>query len=231
MFHKDVLEGLGIDLSEEQLEQFDRYYDALISYNKHTNLTRITERDEVDIKHFYDSLTLAKTLDLSQATSLCDMGSGAGFPSIPLKLIYPHLEITIIDSLGKRIAFLKQLIETLDLRDVNLVYDRIEKHAKQHTEMFDVVTARALGRLPLILEMGIPMLKVNGMFIAYKGQNYESELLDSRRTLHMLGSKITDEIRYDLPNDMGSRVHIVVEKLKHIKGYPRSFAAMKKKSL
>ncbi len=231
MFKNDVLEGLEIELSDQQLKMFDLYYEQLIAYNEHTNLTRITERNEVNIKHFYDSLTLAKTLDLTAVRSLCDMGAGAGFPSIPLKFIYPHLNITIIDSLGKRIVFLKQLIETLDLRDVNLVYDRIEKHAENHQEVFDVVVARALGSLPLILEMGIPMLKTKGKLVAYKGHNYESELLDSKKTLLKLGSKLIEEERYDLPNDMGHRVHLVVEKMKHVHGYPRSFAIMKKKPL
>lgn len=231
MFKLDVLEGLGIELSEAQLKQFEVYYHELITFNEHTNLTRITERHEVDIKHFYDALTLAKTIDLTDVISLCDMGSGAGFPSIPLKIIYPHLQITIIDSLGKRIAFLKDLVEALKLEGVNLVYDRIEKHAEKHKQVFDVVTARALGKLPLILEMGIPMLKTNGLFIAYKGQNYESEVRDSKRALLKLNAKLIDEVRYDLPHDMGHHVHLVVQKLKHIHCYPRSFASMKKKTL
>ena len=231
MFSKDVLEGLGIVLSNHQINQFEVYYQALIVFNEHTNLTRITDREDVDVKHFYDSLTLAKSVDLSQVQTLCDMGSGAGFPSIPLKIIYPHLDITIIDSLGKRIAFLKELIETLKLDHVHLVYDRIESHALTHQETFDVVTARALGKLPMILEMGIPMLKTEGKLVAYKGQNHESELIDSKHALHVLGAKLLDEIPYELPYDMGHRVHLVILKLKHVKGYPRSFAVMKKKPL
>lgn len=231
MFKEEVLKDLGIKLSDEQSHLFDVYYESLVAFNAHTNLTRITERHEVDIKHFYDSLTLAKTIDLSQVESLCDMGSGAGFPSLPLKIIYPHLEVTIIDSLGKRIAFLKELIEVLGLSGVSLVYDRIESHAQNHPLSFDVVTARALGKLPLIIEMGVPMLKEKGLLIAYKGQNYESEVLDSRHALLKLGSKLKDEIQYNLPDEMGHRVHLVIEKQKHVQGYPRSFAVMKKKPL
>ncbi len=231
MFKNDLIKGLNIELSKEQIKQFDTYYHELISYNKHTNLTRITERHEVDIKHFYDSLRLAKTIDLTAVQSLCDMGSGAGFPSIPLKIIYPHLDITIIDALGKRIAFLKQLIEVLDLKSVNLIYDRIEKHAEKYQQVFDVVTARALGKLPMILEMGVPMLKVDGLFIAYKGHNYESELLDSKNAMQKLGLILQDEARYVLPYDAGQRIHLVFRKTKHVKGYPRSFAVIKKKPL
>lgn len=231
MFKKDVLEQLGIELSDEALKQFDLYYEALITYNKHTNLTRITERKDVDIKHFYDSLSLAKTLDLKAIETLCDMGAGAGFPSIPLKIIYPHLKVTIIDSLGKRIAFLKTLIETLALEDVYLVYDRIEKHAKTHQKMYDVVTARALGKLPLILEMGLPMVREGGYFVAYKGQNYVSEMIESRRAMQILKSSVKQEACYELPYQMGSRVHLVIQKDAHVTGYPRSFAAMKKKPL
>ena len=202
-----------------------------MTYNEHTNLTRITNRDDVDIKHFYDSLALAKTLDLSQVKTLYDMGSGAGFPSIPLKLIYPHLEITIIDSLGKRIAFLKQLIETLDLKDIHLVYDRIETHAKSHQQACDVVIARALGRLPMILEMGIPMLKVDGRFVAYKGHHYKEELNESQQAMKRLETTLEHIVSYDLPKDMGHHVHLVFVKKQHVSGYPRQFAVMKKKPL
>ena len=222
---------LGVTLSAEQLKMFDTYYQILVTYNEHTNLTRITERKDVDIKHFYDSLSLAKTIDLTRISTLCDMGSGAGFPSIPLKIIYPELKVTIIDSAGKRIAFLKMLVETLNLNDVQLVYNRIEKHAAAYQESFDLVIARALGKLPMIIEMGVPMLKVGGMLIAYKGQNYESEILNSKRALQKLGSKLIEEIHYTLPLDMGNRAHLIIEKKKHVSGYPRNFTIMKKKPL
>ena len=231
MLKQIIWDGLNIEISKEQEKMFEQYYESLIAYNTHTNLTRITDKNDVDIKHFYDSLTLAKTIDLTKELTVCDMGAGAGFPSIPLKIIYPNLHITIIDSSGKRIAFLKSLIESLALKDVQLVYNRIEKHAQEHQEIFDVVVARALGKLPMIIEMGIPMLKVEGLLVAYKGQNYESEILDSKRTIQKLGSKLIDEIRYTLPLDMGKRAHLVIAKKKHVNGYPRNFAVMKKRSL
>jgi 16S rRNA (guanine527-N7)-methyltransferase len=169
---------------------------------------------------------------MHKINTLCDMGAGAGFPSIPLKIIYPHLKLTIIDSLGKRITFLKLLVEKLNLDHVFLVYDRIENYAKTHHDKFDLVTARALGKLPLILELGLPMTKMNSFFVAYKSKNYEEELSDSVNALNLLGGEVTKIIQFEIPNAFGDRVHILIKK--HKKSplmYPRSFSAIKKKSL
>jgi 16S rRNA (guanine527-N7)-methyltransferase len=232
MFKDDVKNELNIELSEQQLKQFDIYYKFLIEYNEITNLTRITDEEEVYFKHFYDSLTIVKSIDMHKINTLCDMGAGAGFPSIPLKIIYPHLKLTIIDSLGKRITFLKLLVEKLNLDHVFLVYDRIENYAKTHHDKFDLVTARALGKLPLILELGLPMTKMNSFFVAYKSKNYEEELSDSVNALNLLGGEVTKIIQFEIPNAFGDRVHILIKK--HKKSplmYPRSFSAIKKKSL
>lgn len=232
MFKDDVKNELNIELSEQQLKQFDIYYKFLIEYNEITNLTRITDEEEVYYKHFYDSLTIVKSIDMHKINTLCDMGAGAGFPSIPLKIIYPHLKLTIIDSLGKRITFLKLLVEKLNLDHVFLVYDRIENYAKTHHDKFDLVTARALGKLPLILELGLPMTKMNSFFVAYKSKNYEEELSDSINALNLLGGEVTKIIQFEIPNAFGDRVHILIKK--HKKSpliYPRSFSAIKKKSL
>lgn len=232
MFKENVKDNLSIVLSDVQLEQFDKYYAFLIEYNQITNLTRITEEQEVFFKHFYDSMTLAKSIDLNQVKTLCDMGAGAGFPSIPLKIIYPHLEITIIDSLGKRITFLKNLVELLELKDVRLIYDRIENHAQTHRETYDVVTARALGKLPLILELGMPMIKIRGQFIAYKSGNYEEELSLSTEAIKILGGQLESIVPIQLPNQFGDRIHIIITKThKSPSIYPRAFSAIKKKSL
>jgi len=230
-FKNDLARGLKIEIDDVQENQFELYYEFLIEYNKITNLTRITEKDEVYYKHFYDSLTMASSLNMNDVQSICDMGSGAGFPSIPLKIIYPHLQITIVDSLNKRIVFLKKLIEKLDLNNVTLVHDRVEHYALDHQQQFDIVTARALGNLSLISEMGIPMTKMNGRFIALKGINYELELLESSQTLDILGSKVEEIKKYDLPYEFGTRYHIIIKKNKHIKGYPRHFSIMSKKPL
>ncbi len=222
---------LDINPSEKQLHQFAFYYQFLIDYNKITNLTRITEVDEVYFKHFYDSLTLAKTIDLTQIKTLCDMGSGAGFPSIPLKIMYPELEVTIVDSLNKRIVFLKQLIEKLGLDHVDIYHDRVETFALRHQEAFDLVTARALGHMTLISEMGIPMVKKNRYFVAMKGDHYENELIEAKDCIDHLGGVQSDVIKYILPNGYGTRYHLVVQKNQHVKGYPRPFAVMSKKPL
>jgi len=230
-FKEDLLKELNVEISEEQSIQFELYYHFLIEYNRITNLTRITEKEEVYYKHFYDSLTLVKSIDFNQIESMCDMGSGAGFPSIPLKIIYPHLKITIVDSLNKRIIFLNQLVEKLKLAHIILIHDRVEVFAIKHQMKFDLVTARALGSLSLISEMGIPMIKIGGKFIALKGANYEKEYKESIKGIEYLGCKIDETKQYILPNQYGTRFHIVISKIKHIQGYPRQFSIMSKKPL
>ena len=231
MNFKEHLQALKIDLTENQLQKFEIYYSFLLEYNQITNLTRITEREEVFYKHFYDSLTLATTVDIFEITTICDMGSGAGFPSIPLKIIYPHLKVTIVDSLNKRIVFLKQLIEKLEIDNVELIHDRIESYATNHQESFDLVTARALGNMSLISEMGLPITKINGIFIAMKALNYEEELQQSKNAIKILGGTIECTKHFDLPNQHGDRTLIAIRKIKSIKGYPRNFALMNKKPL
>lgn len=230
-FENDMKELLGFSLTSNQLNQFSQYYEFLIEYNKITNLTRITEKDEVYYKHFYDSITLINTLDFKNIDSLCDMGAGAGFPSIPLKIIFPHLKITIIDSLGKRITFLKQLVEKLDLHSVEINHARNELFAIKHQQAYEVVTARALGHLSLILEMGIPMLKVGGFFIAPKGGNCDEEMNESKNALQILSGEIKKVVRFELPHQFGQRANILVQKTKHAKGYPRTFTQMSHKAL
>ncbi|MBU1093431.1 MAG: 16S rRNA (guanine(527)-N(7))-methyltransferase RsmG [Firmicutes bacterium] len=230
-FKNDLKIKLGLEISEEQEKLFEIYYQFLIEYNKITNLTRITEKEEVYYKHFYDSLTLAKTLNINSIQSVCDMGSGAGFPSIPLKIMYPHLRITIVDSLNKRIIFLQQLTVKLELHQVQFVHNRVETFALNHQNEFDLVTARALGDLSLISEMGIPMTKIGGQFIAFKGNNYETELLESKKAIELLGGKLLDIEKYILPEQYGTHSHIVISKIKQVKGFPRQFSIMSKNPL
>lgn len=230
-YKTDLFNDLGIELTNIQDKQFEDYYHFLIEYNKITNLTRIIEKNEVYYKHFYDSLTLAKTVDFKEIDSICDMGSGAGFPSIPLKIVYPHLKVTIIDSLNKRIVFLQKLIEKLQLENITLIHDRVEHFALSNQMTFDMVTARALGSIALISEMGLPMTKIGGKFIALKGLYYEDELNKSKKSIHVLGGEVESIIKYVLPNEYGTRFHILVNKVKHIKGYPRQFSVMGKNPL
>ena len=230
-FKEDIEKLLNINLTLEHLKMFDVYYHYLIEYNKITNLTRIVDETEVYYKHFYDSLTLGQTIDMNQVHSICDMGSGAGFPSIPLKIIYPHLRITIVDSLNKRIIFLNNLINKLDLSNIELIHDRVESYALKNQNKFDLVTARALGHMSLISEMGIPMVKMNGYFVGLKAQNYEEELNQSLHGIKTLGGEVAGIKLLELPLNYGHRVHIIVRKNKQVAGYPRSFALMTKKPM
>lgn len=232
MWLKDVLrDNLGLSIDEKQDAQFRAYYDFLIEYNRKTNLTRITDEREAIFKHFLDSLLLTRSLDFSDIRSMCDMGSGAGFPGIPIKIAFPHMELTLIDSLGKRVRFLDLLTDHLGLKSVEVVSGRIEDVAKKRQKAFDVVTARALGHTAIVSEMGLPMVKVNGHLIIMKGNSYQEELDESRRTITILGGRIKDIHQEELPESYGTRVQIVVAKERHVSGYPRSYAHMKKKRL
>ncbi|MDO9630008.1 MAG: 16S rRNA (guanine(527)-N(7))-methyltransferase RsmG, partial [Acholeplasmataceae bacterium] len=206
MFKNDVEKLLNIELTLEQQKMFSVYYEYLVEYNKITNLTRIVDEKEVYYKHFYDSLTLAQTTDMNLIESICDMGSGAGFPSLPLKIVFPHLKVTIVDSLNKRIIFLGKLVEKLSLTQVELVHDRVEVYATKNQNKFDLVTARALGHMSLITEMGIPMLKKEGLFIGLKAQNYEEELNQSTNGIKILGGEVKKINKFDLPYGFGYRV-------------------------
>ncbi|CCV64936.1 Ribosomal RNA small subunit methyltransferase G [Alteracholeplasma palmae J233] len=228
---QDNLKELDIVLNEEQLKQFETYYEFLIEYNKITNLTAITDKKEVYYKHFFDSLSLTTSLDFNQIKNMCDIGAGAGFPSIPIKIVYPHLEVTIVDSLGKRIKFLEQLSEKLNLSNINLVHERAEIFALTHLNSFDLVSARAVGHLALILELGIPMVKPKGYFIAPKGSNYKEELNDSKNALKVLKTELIKENTFSLPYDFGFRSNLVFVKKQNVNGYPRPYAQINKNRL
>lgn len=230
-FKEHIKDAIGIELSEVQENQFEQYFQFLVEYNRITNLTRIVEKEEVYYKHFYDSFLVATSIDMTSIASMCDMGSGAGFPSIPLKIIFPHLSITIVDSLNKRIVFLDKLVKLLSLDRISLVHDRVELYAIKHQSAFDVVTARALGDLSLITEMGLPMTKIGGWFIGLKGVNYESEFNQAKSGIARLGGTISFVHHKDIPRDFGHRVIIGIKKEKHVEGYPRTFAQMTQKPL
>lgn len=172
-FIKEV-EALGLNVTEEQLKQLDIIYTTLVETNKTMNLTRITEKDDVYLKHFYDSLTLAKVYDLSKVNTLCDIGTGAGFPGLVLKIFYPNLEITLVDSLLKRVKYLNNLIDRLNLQGIKAYHNRAEDLIKENKK-FDIVTARAVSALPKLLLWTMPLANKNGSFLAMKG-NVEEEL-------------------------------------------------------
>ncbi|MDW8797395.1 16S rRNA (guanine(527)-N(7))-methyltransferase RsmG [Staphylococcus pseudoxylosus] len=213
----------GIELSDKQRQQFQTYYQMLVEWNEKMNLTSITEEHEVYLKHFYDSIAASFYTDLTKELTICDIGAGAGFPSIPLKIIFPNLKVTIVDSLNKRIHFLNQLAEALDLERVNFVHDRAETFGKgDYRESYDIVTARAVARLSVLSELCIPLVKKGGQFIALKSSKGEEELEEARFGIGVLGGKVLDTISYELPENAGERQMIIIDKRSQTpKKYPR----------
>lgn len=220
------------NLSQIQLNQFEEYYKYLVIENEKYNLTSIIEKEEVYIKHFYDSLKIMDACDLYSVKTFCDIGSGAGFPAIPIKIAYPHLSITIIEPTLKRCNFLKEIVKLLELTDVTILNDRSENIKDEHRNYFDVVTARAVAILPILLELTTPYAKKNGHFLALKGVSYSEELELSKNAIKKLNCEINNIYHYNLPNNLGSRVIIDFLKLEKTNPkYPRSFAAIKKNHL
>ena len=189
---------LGILLTEDQLSKLEKFYRLLISWNEKMNLTRIIEKEEVYLKHFYDSLTIVKVIDLNKKMTLCDVGSGAGFPGIVLKIAFPNLKITLIDSLQKRVNYLNQIIKDLELTDIEAIHTRAEDYAKDNREIFDIVTARAVTNLRILAELCIPMVAVDGYFIPMKA-NIDEEIIDSQEILMKLNGKIKRRETFYLP--------------------------------
>lgn len=213
-------------LNEKQINQFNQYFTSLIETNKKVNLTRITEKDEVYLKHFWDSITPLFTFGsvLKGADTLCDVGAGAGFPSIPLKIMLPELKVTIVDSLGKRLNFLQGLITQLNLENVTLVHGRAEDvgQNKQYREQFDVVTARAVANMAVLSEYCLPLIKESGNFIALKGPKAEDELKSAQKALKVLGGKVIAVKELQLPRSNEERTLILIEKVQATpKKYPR----------
>lgn len=226
----EEVEKLGIEVTDTKLNQLEKYYELLIEYNKVMNLTGITEKTQVYLKHFYDSLTIAKIINLNDYDSLCDLGSGAGFPGIVLKIFYPNLKITLIDSLNKRINFLNKVIEELGLGNICTIHTRIEDYARENIEKYDVVTARAVAPLNILLELGIGLVKVGKYFVAMKG-NIENEP-DYINALNKLNCVQDELIKFKLPIEESNRCLIKITKKKTTsKLFPRKYNDIKKKPL
>ncbi len=200
---KQELNRLGIDPTEEQMKQLALFYKILVKTNKKMNLTRIIKKEDVYLKHFYDSLTLAKIYDLNQVSTLLDIGSGAGFPGIVLKIFYPHLEITLIDALQKRVNYLNEVIEQLNLQNIKAYHIRAEDLITENKK-FDVVTARAVAALPKLLEWAMPLVNLTGVFLAMKG-NVEEETLSAQPILEKNGYEIEKKVSFLLPNEQSKR--------------------------
>lgn len=230
----DGCENLGITLSEEQIEQFMLYYEYLIEKNKVMNLTGITEFDDVMIKHFVDSLAVVKAVDMNKVHTLLDLGTGAGFPGIPLKIAFPHVEMVLLDSLNKRIKFLNEVIDKCRLEKITAIHGRAEELAKQkdYRENFDLCVSRAVANLSSLSEYCIPYVKMNGQFISYKSGNIDMELKEAERAIKILGGQKKEVIRFQLPDSDIDRSLVVIDKVKATPGkYPRKAGMPSKEPL
>ena len=212
-------------LSEKQLNQFYQYYELLIKWNEVMNLTAITELEQVVTKHFVDSLSLAKIVDnLEDKISLIDVGTGAGFPGSPLKIAFPEIKITLLDSLNKRVKFLDEVIGQLGLNEIETVHGRAEDLGRdgKYREKFDLCVSRAVANLSTLSEYCLPFVKKDGCFVSYKSGKVEEELGQAKGALKLLGGKIEDTISFCLPRDDGERCLVKIRKVENIsKKYPR----------
>ena len=229
-----LLSQQGIELTDRQKDQFERYFELLVEWNEKINLTAITEKNEVYLKHFYDSIApVLQGLIDNQELKLLDIGAGAGFPSLPMKIICPQLDVTIIDSLNKRINFLKLLAEELGLDKVHFYHGRAEDFAQDKTfrAQFDRVTARAVARMQVLSELTIPYLKVGGKLLALKASNAPEELEESKNALNLLFSKVQDNLSYALPNGDPRFITVVEKKKETPNKYPRKAGMPNKRPL
>ena len=222
---------LNIHLSENQLNQLEEYYNLLIDYNEKVNLTRITKKEDVYLKHFYDSLTLIKAIDLTKGLTICDVGTGAGFPGIVLKICFPQLKVTLVETLQKRVRFLYLVKEKLNLKDLFICKERAEIFATNNRSKYDLVTSRAMARLNILNEMCIPLLKVNGYFIPMKG-SIEGELEEAENSIKELNAELENVVSFTLPIENSIRNLVIIKKIGDNKTmYPRSFTEIKKNPL
>lgn len=227
----EALEKLNIKITNEQIEKLELYYKLLVSWNKKINLTGITEHDEVYLKHFYDSLTICRDIDLNKVENLADIGTGAGFPGLVLKIIFPNLKVDLIDSLGKRIIFLNDVVSKLKLKNINVINARAEEYALKVREKYDVVTARAVAPLNILLEYCVPLVKIKGYFIPLKA-NCDDEIKSINNAHKLLDCEIEKIDIFKLPIENSNRTIIRFKKNNVTsKKYPRRFNEIKKKPL
>ena len=230
----DELSKLNINFDADTLAKLDVYYEELVSYNSKTNLTTITKKEDVYLKHFYDSLTIVKAFDFNKEVKVLDIGSGAGFPGLVLKIVFPNIKLTLLDSNNKKTTFLEEVSKKLNLSDVTVVNTRAEEYINKCRETFDIVTSRAVAKVRILSELGLPYLKNNGLFIMMKGSNQvtDEELKEAIPTIKLLNSKVNEQIKFTLPIESSERNIIVIEKINNIDSkYPRSYDKILKKPL
>ena len=230
----NLLAEQNLPLSDQQKKQFERYFELLVEWNEKINLTAITDKDEVYLKHFYDSIApILQGLIPNETIKLLDIGAGAGFPSLPMKILYPQLDVTIIDSLNKRINFLQLLAQELDLDGVHFYHGRAEDLAqdKNFRAQYDFVTARAVARMQVLSELTIPYLQVGGKLLALKASNAPEELLEAKNALNLLFSKVGDNLSYAPPNGDPRYITVVEKKKETPNKYPRKAGMPNKRPL
>lgn len=228
------LNALGISLTSRQQEQFVQFYELLVEWNKVMNLTGITECEEVNEKHFIDSLSLVQAIDIDKVHTVIDIGTGAGFPGIPLKIAFPHLKIVLLDSLNKRINFLNTVIDELGLTEIVTIHGRAEDYAKraEYREQFDLCVSRAVANLSTLSEYCLPYVKTGGMFIPYKSGEIDDEVQQAKKAIHILGGKLDEVIKFQLPNTEISRSFVKINKVQNTaKKYPRKAGMPSKEPL
>ena len=230
----EKVKELSIVLNDKQIQQFEQYYNILVEWNKVMNLTAITEYEEVVEKHFLDSLTIVNAIHVKKIETLIDVGTGAGFPGIPLKIAFPHLKVTLLDSLNKRIKFLNEVINLLELNDIKAIHGRAEDYAKQaeYREQYDICVSRAVANLATLSEYCLPYVKVDGLFVPYKSGEIDEELKSSEKAVSILGGKVEEVVKFQLPGTDIGRSFVKIHKIKETKKkYPREAGMATKEPL
>lgn len=231
---ENKLNALSIMLTDIQKQQFDQFYELLVEWNKVMNLTGITEYEEVNEKHFIDSLSLVKAIDVNKVKTVIDIGTGAGFPGIPLKIAFPHMNVVLLDSLNKRIQFLNTVIMELGLKDIKTIHGRAEDFAKrsEYREKFDLCVSRAVANLSTLSEYCLPYVKVGGMFIPYKSGEIDDEVKQADKAICILGGKLDEVIKFQLPGTEVNRSFVKINKTQNTqKKYPRKAGLPSKEPL
>lgn len=229
-----ALREQGIELNEKQIEQFALYFQTLLEWNKKMNLTGLTAKTDVYLKHFFDSISAAFYMDLTKPVTMCDVGAGAGFPSIPLKICFPAIKVTIVDSLKKRIGFLTHLADKLSLRDVTFCHDRAENFGKDtnHRAQYDIVIARAVAKLSVLSELCLPLCRQGGTFVAMKGTQSSEERINAEKAIKLLGGETKAVHRFQLPEEESERSIIMIDKVRKTPSkFPRKAGVPNKQPL